>query len=208
MYYSFFLPSLPPSRYFSQPSCLQAHQVGKAASSCGQESCPRRCSCCNPEAPTAPEEGRCCLEESKKIRAKGNTMGGQRLTRTSRGMEAAGSGRVQPTWWGAARLCVAPCKKVLLQKGFRRGQVIPTRTRELSRKCLCCVTHNISDADFWEFRARSEFQELPKIIIQTTPGLGMEGPAYNPAPIHPASGWSEPLHPIKHGDCCFSQTIH
>ena len=55
--YSFFLPSFPPPRYCSQPSCLRAQQVGKAASSCGQESCPPRCSCCNPEAPGAPEQG-------------------------------------------------------------------------------------------------------------------------------------------------------
>lgn len=49
------------------------------------------------------------------------------------------------------------------------------------------------------FRARSEFQELPKIITQTTPGLGREGPGYNPALIHPTSGWSEPPHSLKHG---------
>lgn len=78
-------------------------------------------------------------------------------------------------------------------------QPIPTGTRELSRKCLCCVTHNASSPGFWEVRARPEFPELPKIIVQTTPGLGKEGLGYNPALIHPTSGWTEPLHPVKLG---------
>ena len=74
----------------------------------------------HPGAPAAiqrHQEPRSKGGNQEKIRAKGNTMGGQRLTRTSRGTEAASSGRVQPTWCGAAGLRTALCKKVLLRKG-------------------------------------------------------------------------------------------
>lgn len=52
----------------------------------------------------------------KKIRVKGNTMGGLRLSQTSRGKEAVSTVRVQPSWCGGARLCRACCRKAFLQK--------------------------------------------------------------------------------------------
>lgn len=52
----------------------------------------------------------------KRIRVKGNAMGGQRLRQTSRGTEAVRTVRVQPTWVGGARLCRASCRKAFLQK--------------------------------------------------------------------------------------------
>lgn len=55
----------------------------------------------------------------KKIRVKGNTMGGQRLSQTSRGTEAASTVRVQPTWCGGARLCRASCRKAFLLKAWQ-----------------------------------------------------------------------------------------
>lgn len=64
---------------------------------------------------------------------------------------------------------------------------------------MSIVSHTPADPGFGELGARSEFQELAKIIVQTTPGLGREGPGNNPALIHPTSGWSEPLCSLKHG---------
>lgn len=63
------------------------------------------------------------------------------------------------------------------------------------------LLHTATDPGFGEFRARSEFQELPKIIIQTTPGLGREGPGYNPALIHPTRAWSKSSFSLKHSPC-------
>lgn len=60
-------------------------------------------------------------------------------------------------------------------------------------------SHTSPDPGLGEFRTRSEFQGLPKIIIQTTSGLGREGPGYDPALIHPTSGWSESPHSLKDG---------
>lgn len=63
---------------------------------------------------------------------------------------------------------------------------------------MSILSHTSPDPGFGEFRARFEFQELPKIIIQTTLGLGREGPGYNPAlMIQPVDG-SKPLHSLKH----------
>lgn len=49
------------------------------------------------------------MEESKTYQSKGNTMGSQRLSQTSRGTEAASTVR-------GARLCRAFCRKAFLQK--------------------------------------------------------------------------------------------
>lgn len=165
------------------------------------------CRCCDPEGGAALEAGWCCLEESKKkIRVKGNTVGGQRLSQTSRGTEAVSAVRVQPAWCGG--FSPESTASNSSSEGYQFLQ-----EPENCQENVSCGSHSSPDPGFGEFRARSEFQGLPKVIIQATPGLGREGPGYNPALIHPTSAWSEPPHSLKNragflGVCCLGQTMH
>lgn len=56
------------------------------------------------------------LGGTKKIKGKGNTMGGQRLSQTSRVTEEVKTVGVLPTWYGGARLCRASRRKAFQQK--------------------------------------------------------------------------------------------
>lgn len=153
----------------------------------------------------------------KKIRVKGNTVGGLRLSQTSRGTEA--SEHCQSTAYLVWRW---QALQGFLQEGFSPESTASTSSGEGNQflqepeNCQENVSfgsHTSPDPGFGEFRARSEFQGLPKVTIQTTPGLGREGPGYSPALIHPDSGWSEPPHSLKLragflAVCCLGQTMH
>lgn len=192
-------PPFPTQVLFS--ALLPPHSPGGQSSPC------RCCCCCDPEARAALEAGWCCLEESKKInQSKGKHDGWPEAQPNKQGH--GGSKHRQSTAYLVWR-CQA--LQGCLQEGFSPESTASNSSGdgnqflqepENCQEDVSFVSHTSPDPGFGEFIARSEFQELPKIIIQTTPGLGREGQGYNLALIHPASGWSEPPHSLEHGGWC------